>query len=254
MKMDTFFRFVMVSFLVMSAGISHAKNCSKGQPCGNSCISWSDTCHIGTPPAATKYPPTAYFTQSHSSGNAPLTVSLDATYSSSTGAVINSYQWSSSNGQTAAGKNGSIVFTDPGAYTITLTVTDSNGLTASSQKTVMVSAPPPATPVTVKCADTIYAAGRLTIPALDIPVAFGQITTYRVIMDYVALSSPPEFVLVGATIGASVGCRNATFDPSTGIIAIPTVEVAGSGQYSISLLVLSGTDPMHFKLHDTTKK
>ncbi len=25
-----------------------AKNCKKGQPCGNSCISWSKKCHIGT--------------------------------------------------------------------------------------------------------------------------------------------------------------------------------------------------------------
>lgn len=28
-----------------------APNCKKGQPCGNSCISWSKTCRIGTPAA-----------------------------------------------------------------------------------------------------------------------------------------------------------------------------------------------------------
>ncbi|MEH8226535.1 SH3 domain-containing protein [Aeromonas veronii] len=26
----------------------YAKNCKKGQPCGNSCISWSKTCHKNT--------------------------------------------------------------------------------------------------------------------------------------------------------------------------------------------------------------
>ena len=26
-----------------------APNCKKGQPCGNSCISWNSTCHIGKP-------------------------------------------------------------------------------------------------------------------------------------------------------------------------------------------------------------
>lgn len=32
------------------------KNCTTGQACGNSCISWSYTCHIGTSPAPTPIP------------------------------------------------------------------------------------------------------------------------------------------------------------------------------------------------------
>ncbi|MGL6010643.1 MAG: SH3 domain-containing protein, partial [Shewanella oncorhynchi] len=28
--------------------VTYAKNCKKGQPCGNSCISWNKTCHVGT--------------------------------------------------------------------------------------------------------------------------------------------------------------------------------------------------------------
>jgi len=39
----------LLGILVMLAALpAEAKNCKKGQPCGNSCISWSKTCHIGT--------------------------------------------------------------------------------------------------------------------------------------------------------------------------------------------------------------
>lgn len=44
--------------VVISGPNAWAKNCKKGQPCGNSCISWNKTCRIGggtsynyTPPA-----------------------------------------------------------------------------------------------------------------------------------------------------------------------------------------------------------
>ncbi len=30
------------------AGPAEAKNCKNSQPCGNSCISWSKTCHVGS--------------------------------------------------------------------------------------------------------------------------------------------------------------------------------------------------------------
>lgn len=44
-------------FLVSSH--ANAKNCTTGQPCGNSCISWSYVCHINTyvPPTPTCYAP-----------------------------------------------------------------------------------------------------------------------------------------------------------------------------------------------------
>jgi len=58
--------------VVISGPNVWAKNCKKGQPCGNSCISWNKTCRIGgssynyTPPApATRslYTPTPKPTQ-----------------------------------------------------------------------------------------------------------------------------------------------------------------------------------------------
>ncbi|MGE6293318.1 SH3 domain-containing protein [Aeromonas media] len=37
---------LLLSLFVLLIIPAHAKNCKKGQPCGNSCISWSKTCRI----------------------------------------------------------------------------------------------------------------------------------------------------------------------------------------------------------------
>lgn len=40
----------ILSLILLAAlpGVANARNCTTGQPCGNSCISWSNVCHIGT--------------------------------------------------------------------------------------------------------------------------------------------------------------------------------------------------------------
>lgn len=40
------FVFILIITILLSTTIE-AKNCKKGQPCGNSCISWKKTCRIG---------------------------------------------------------------------------------------------------------------------------------------------------------------------------------------------------------------
>ncbi|MBP4041739.1 MULTISPECIES: SH3 domain-containing protein [unclassified Aeromonas] len=39
---------LLLSVFLFLISPAHAKNCKKGQPCGNSCISWSKTCRIST--------------------------------------------------------------------------------------------------------------------------------------------------------------------------------------------------------------
>lgn len=39
---------ILLSLFLLLISPVHAKNCKKGQPCGNSCISWSKTCRINT--------------------------------------------------------------------------------------------------------------------------------------------------------------------------------------------------------------
>ncbi|MGY3853347.1 SH3 domain-containing protein [Aeromonas veronii] len=39
---------ILFSSILLLIPPAYAKNCKKGQPCGNSCISWSKTCHKNT--------------------------------------------------------------------------------------------------------------------------------------------------------------------------------------------------------------
>lgn len=39
---------IFLSSIILLIFPAYAKNCKKGQPCGNSCISWSKTCHKNT--------------------------------------------------------------------------------------------------------------------------------------------------------------------------------------------------------------
>lgn len=81
-------------------------------------------------------PPIAQFSATPMQGNAPLTVSLDGSTSSDSDGSIQNYQWKSSDGQTATGRNSYLVFGKVGTYTITLTVTDNEGATSTAQQTV----------------------------------------------------------------------------------------------------------------------
>ncbi|EDN70392.1 surface layer protein [Beggiatoa sp. PS] len=89
--------------------------------------------------------PTASFTAIPTSGDAPLTVSLDGSQSTSPSGTITSYQWQSSDGQAKSGQNTSMTYTQAGTYTISLIVTDSAGLssTSTTQTIVVNEAPVP---------------------------------------------------------------------------------------------------------------
>ena len=81
--------------------------------------------------------PVAVFTTSPTSGQAPLTVTLDGSASHDNG-NITTYKWLSSDGQIANGKNTQLTFHNQGTYTITLTVTDDKGASGSAEKTITV--------------------------------------------------------------------------------------------------------------------
>ena len=92
-------------------------------------------------------PPVAVFTASPTSGQAPLTVSLDGSASHDDG-NITSYKWTSSDGQTAEGIKTSLTFSQIGTHNITLTVIDNEGAKASTTQSITVikqNQPPQAT-------------------------------------------------------------------------------------------------------------
>ena len=84
--------------------------------------------------------PIASFTNS-GGGQAPISVSFDASASSDMDGSIVSYAWDYGDGNTGSGVNSSNTYNAAGAFTVTLTVTDNQGLTDVTTSVVNVSAP-----------------------------------------------------------------------------------------------------------------
>ncbi|MBS1763915.1 MAG: PKD domain-containing protein, partial [Bacteroidetes bacterium] len=83
--------------------------------------------------------PVASFTKSVSSGCTPLTVHLNNTSSSASGA---SYLWNFGNGTTSVDANPDVTYNTAGTYTIQLQVTNASGCMDTTSQTVQVNATP----------------------------------------------------------------------------------------------------------------
>ncbi|NIA10128.1 MAG: PKD domain-containing protein [Nitrospiraceae bacterium] len=86
--------------------------------------------------------PVASFTYSPSSGEAPLSVSFDASASSDSDGSITSYVWGFGDGESGAGITASHSYAVSGTYAIQLTVTDDDQSTHSTIRTMYVSPTP----------------------------------------------------------------------------------------------------------------
>ncbi len=88
--------------------------------------------------------PLAVITTDRITGDAPLTVRLDGSSSSSpAGNAISGYFWTFGDGASAFTASVDHTYQSPGQYTATLTVTDSQNNTGSKSVTIAVSNPPP---------------------------------------------------------------------------------------------------------------
>lgn len=93
---------------------------------------------ISEPPPAQNKPPLAVVSTSRTAGKAPLKVSFDASESSDPDGTIEAYNWDFMDGEFSSETNPVHVFTDPGKYPVTLTVTDNLGMKASTSITITV--------------------------------------------------------------------------------------------------------------------
>lgn len=82
--------------------------------------------------------PTAVISNDITSGNAPLTVSFDASGSSDADGNIVAYAWDFDDGANDNQPISSHTFNVPGSYTVSLTVTDNDGLTGNDSTSINV--------------------------------------------------------------------------------------------------------------------
>lgn len=85
--------------------------------------------------------PTASFTATPTSGEAPLRVIFDASDSNDPDGTIDSYAWDFGDDSTGLAELTSHEYISDGTYTVTLTVTDDDGATDTATATISVTAP-----------------------------------------------------------------------------------------------------------------
>lgn len=79
-------------------------------------------------------------------GTAPLNVTFDGSGSTTPNGTITSWAWSFGDGASGTGSQVTHVYSAPGSYTASLTVTDSNGASSTATSAIVVTPLPPAAP------------------------------------------------------------------------------------------------------------
>lgn len=88
--------------------------------------------------SSTNNAPNSSFNADFTSGNAPLTVNFNGTGSTDSDGTIATYRWYFDDGSTQTGSTVSHEFTEPGTYTVTLTVIDDDGAQDAAYTTITV--------------------------------------------------------------------------------------------------------------------
>jgi PKD repeat protein len=140
-------------------------------------------------------PPTASFTATPASGQAPLAVSFDASGSSDPDGTIASYAWNFGDGATGSGATASHTYVAAGTFAVLLTVTDSRGATASTTRFVTAAAGPPPASVAVS--------GRIEFER--VPFSAGNADGLDYTRTFRAPARGVEVELIRTADGASLG-------------------------------------------------
>ena len=96
-------------------------------------------------PVGVNAAPSASFTASSLTGEAPFEPTFTSTATDPDGSIA-SYEWSFGDGTTGSGPSVSHRYTAPGTYDVRLTVTDDDGARSSATKTIAVTLPPESIP------------------------------------------------------------------------------------------------------------
>ena len=83
-------------------------------------------------------PPTAVMSATPSTGTAPLTVSFNGAQSTDPDGTVSSWAWSFGDGTSSTGVAASHLYSTPGTYTASLTVTDDGGASSTTTGSIVV--------------------------------------------------------------------------------------------------------------------
>jgi PKD repeat protein len=183
--------------------------------------------------------PVASFTTTPSSGNAPLTVSFNASGSHDDG-VITSYQWTFGDGGTGTGVTPAHVF-GVGTFTVTLTVTDNNGVSTSVTHQVTGNNVPPVAAFTVSPSSGA-APLTVTLDASSSTDATGTIASYSWDFD-------TAWAFAGDT--ASGKTVTHTYTPGVYTAKVTVTDSYGASSSTTRTVTVSGTPAAPSGLHLT---
>src|SRR3989442_4768976 len=185
-------------------------------------------------------PPIASFISSPANPVAGQNVGFDASASYDPDGTVVSYSWSFGDGQGGAGEFPILANTNPGSYTVSLTVTDNGSPSASDTlaKTIKVAPVPPAFDYSLSVSP---ASGSVTVGATaQTSSAIVTATLTAGIPQGITLSSHVS----GPSNGVSVFFTPASITPATtGASAFVTITVSPVALIGTYLVTISGNPP-----------
>jgi PKD repeat protein len=172
--------------------------------------------------------PTASFTFTPQTGNAPLDVTFDASASTDSDGQITNYNWNFGDTFTGIGQTVLHRYETEGEYTVTLTVTDDDGKTDSTSHIIIVDPPnqPPVAHFTFSPTSGLYPL-TVTFDAAASTDVDGQIVQYEWDFDGEQISSGPIVTRTFTEKGLYTIILTVYDDDDASATASGTIEVLG---------------------------
>ncbi|WP_172436002.1 PKD domain-containing protein [Sediminicola luteus] len=164
-------------------------------------------------------PPLAQITVDNETGVAPLSVQFNSDSSTDDKGIV-SYAWDFGNGQSSTDSNPAMIFSEPGTYTVKLTVWDQEDLSDSDTQTIVVDPVPNTAPVAVISSDKSEGEAPLTVQfsssdsyddkeIVSQTWDFGNGETSQQINATITFETPGEYT-VSLTVSDAEGLSNTT--------------------------------------------
>ena len=172
--------------------------------------------------------PVAEFVSDVTGGQAPIEVFFDGLASFDPDGNIVSYQWNFGDGASATGATVSHTYSESGAFTATLTVTDNLGASATASMVITVDAPPATTVFVDDIAMSLSTKG-----------ANKEATAIVTILDFDKGNIPVSGITVSCQ-WSGLASASATAVTASDGTALFTAKAKGDGTFTIDVLDVTG--------------